>query len=732
MTQDLATITQIKKRNGDVVPFQKDKITEVIFKAAQSVGGSDRAKSEELASKVVALLESKFKVNEVPLVEQVQDAVEKVLMDNGHAKTAKTFILYREKRRELRDSKSALLDGKTTALKVSINSLTVLKERYLRKDLTGTIIESPEEMMYRIAHNLAQADARYGQDVQKIETEFYNMLSDFQFLPNTPTIMNAGNELQQLSACFVLPVGDSMEEIFDSVKHTAIIHKSGGGTGFSFSRLRPKNDIVKSTKGVASGPISFMKVFDAATEVVKQGGKRRGANMGILRVDHPDILEFITMKEDNKTLLNFNISVAITEKFMEALEKGEDYDLVHPKTGAAMKSLNARQVFDLIVLMAWKTGDPGVVFIDRINNSRANPTPTLGQIESTNPCGEQPLLPYEACNLGSINLSKVYNNGKVEWEKLRNMVHTSIHFLDNVIDMNKYPLPQIDYMCKVNRRIGLGIMGFADLLFQMKVKYDSEEGVNLARDLMLFISTEADKASMELAKIRGPFPNFDISIYKGGVPIRNCTRTTIAPTGTISMIADCSSGIEPLFAVCFTKVVMDGKELLYVNEYFERIAKDKGFYSEELMKKIANKGTIQDMPEIPDDVKNVFRVSYDISPYWHCRMQAAFQEFTDNAVSKTVNFPNWATTKDVEEVYLLAYKLGCKGVTIYRDGSKDVQVLNINLEEKKKLKNEPTLQVQQPVKQESDDLCPECNSKIFFSEGCATCPSCGFSVCSLG
>lgn len=721
------TLAQIKKRDGRIVAFEKEKITQAIFKAAESVGGSDRNKAEELAAKVSAFLESG--IQNIPTVEQVQDAVEKVLIKNDHAKTAKAFILYRQRRKELRESKDALLDGRTTSLKMSINSLRVLRERYLKKDLKGSIIENPEEMMLRVAHNVALPDEKFGQDVNKTEKEFNEMLCNFEFVPNSPTLMNAGNELQQLSACFVLPVGDSMEDIFDAVKYTAIIHKTGGGTGFSFSRLRPKNDIVKSTRGVASGPISFMKVFDAATDVIKQGGKRRGANMGILRVDHPDILEFITMKEDNKTLLNFNISVAITDKFMEAMEKGSDYDIIHPKTGDVMKRLNARPVFDLIILMAWKTGDPGVVFIDRINNSRANPTPTIGQVESTNPCGEQPLLPYEACNLGSINLSKFCANGKLDWDKLKRVIHTSIHFLDNVIEANHYPLPQIDFMCKANRRIGLGVMGFADILFKMGIKYDSEDGVVFAKDLMMFISTEADKASMELAKIRGPFPNFDVSIYKGGTPIRNSTRTTIAPTGTISMIADCSSGIEPLFALCYTKVVMDGKELLYINEEFERVARERGFYSEELMKKIANKGTIQDIPEIPDDLKNVFRVAYDISPCWHCRMQAAFQEFTDNAVSKTVNFPNWATTKDVEEVYLMAYKLGCKGITIYRDGSKEIQVLNINLEEKKKTKEKQEVQT---VQKESEELCPECSSRIYFSEGCATCQNCGFSVCSLG
>ncbi|MBI4148281.1 vitamin B12-dependent ribonucleotide reductase [Candidatus Woesearchaeota archaeon] len=724
--QATTSFTKVIKRDGRTADFDAEKITNAIFRAAQSVGGTDRELAKSLTQKVVELLEKKL-AGKDPNVEEVQDAVEKVLIENGHAKTAKTYILYRENHKQMRESRSAILEGKTTSLKVSTNALTVLKERYLKRDLNGNITETPEQLCRRVAQNLAEADKLYGQNAQETEDRFYHMLAGMEFLPNSPTLMNAGNVLQQLSACFVLPVEDSMTGIFDAVKWAALIHQTGGGTGFAFSRLRPRNDVVKSTRGVSSGPVSFMKVFDSATEAIKQGGKRRGANMGILRVDHPDVLEFITMKEDNKTLLNFNISVAVTDKFMQALEKDGEYEMVNPRHGEVVKKIPARHVWDLIILEAWKTGDPGVVFIDRINNSRANPTPFLGQIESTNPCGEQPLLPFEACNLGSVNLAKFYKEGSVDWERLKGAVHDCIHFLDNVIDMNRYPLPQIDHICKTNRRIGLGVMGFADLLFALKVRYDSEEGVEWGRKVMQFISAEADKASMELAKVRGPFPNFEKSIYGTGTPIRNCTRTTIAPTGTISMIADCSSGIEPLFALVFHKVVMDGKELLYINESFEKIARDRGFYTEELMKRIANKGTIQDIPEIPQDVKDVFRVSYDISPYWHVRMQGAFQEFTDNAVSKTVNFPNYATTKDVEEVYWLAWKLGCKGVTVYRDGSKDVQVLNVNLEEKKQ-----KVQKKEVAEATKEDSCPECKTKMHFQEGCAMCPNCGYSLCSVG
>jgi len=567
-------------------------------------------------------------------------------------------------------------------LNISDNAMAVLEKRYLKRDEKGKVLEKPIDLFKRVANNIAQADANYGashDEIEATERKFLELFVNFDFLPNSPCLMNAGRELQQLSACFVLPIGDSIDEIFDALKYQAIIHKTGGGTGFGFSRLRPSGAFVGTTSGVASGPVSFMKVFNAATEQIKQGGTRRGANMGILRVDHPDIIEFIKIKEDLSQMTNFNISVAITDKFMKALEKDKDYELIDPKTKKPVGKLRAKEVFDLMVHHAWLTGDPGVIFIDRINE--LNPTRHICEIEATNPCGEQPLPPYDSCNLGSIDLDHFVIRDRtgepvVDWDRLARVTRTAVHFLDNVIDMNKFPIRQIEETTKASRRIGLGVMGFADMMIRLGIQYNSPEGFEFGKKLMAFIHGEAIKKSEQLANTRGNFTNYPGSQFeKEGLMRRNATVTTVAPTGTVSMIADCSSGIEPLFSVVYTKTVMDGTSLLYVHPLFEKFAKDEGWYSKDLMEKIAQESSIQEVEGIPDRVKKLFVTAHDIKPEEHVMMQAAFQASVDSSISKTCNFSHEATEEDVAKVYQLAYDAGCKGVTIFRDGSRDQQVL---------------------------------------------------------
>ncbi len=560
-------------------------------------------------------------------------------------------------------------------------AITILEKRYLKKDAQGKVVESPGEMFWRVARNIAEAERFYKSrnSPEELSETFFRMMASLDFLPNSPCLMNAGRDLQQLAACFVLPVEDSLDSIFETVKQTALIHQSGGGTGFSFSRLRPKDDTVQSTGGVASGPVSFMKVFNMATEVIKQGGTRRGANMGVLRIDHPDIMEFIMIKENPNEMENFNLSVGITKAFMEALEKGGEYSLINPRTKKEVRTLRAQGVFDAIVSAAWETGDPGILFLDRINE--ANPTPEIGEIESTNPCGEVPLLPYEPCVLGSINLSQMVKErngrGEVDFEKIRLTVRQAVHFLDNVIDMNQYPLPQIAEMAKGNRKIGLGVMGLAHFFIRLGIPYNSLRALEIARGVMSFVQHQARERSMELAEERGVFQNFSGSIYRrdGGMRLRNATVTTIAPTGTLSLLANCSSGIEPLFAIHYTRRALEDMEFQITDPLFVELGEKEGFLSAELIRSLSEGASLRELPQVPQYVKDLFITTFEVPPLSHIKIQAAFQEYTDNAVSKTINFPRDAKREDVKEAFLTAYRERCKGITIYRSGSKTRQVL---------------------------------------------------------
>lgn len=669
-----------------------------------------------------------------------------------------------------------MLEDSNKNLNFSENAIKVLEKRYLKRDKDGNCTETPSDMFKRVAETIAKGDLNFGksqEEVNQLSKRFYEAITHRFFMPNSPTLMNAGRELGQLAACFVLPVEDSLEGIFETIKNTALIHQSGGGTGFSFSRLRPKNSVVKSTMGVSSGPVSFMEVFNAATEAVKQGGTRRGANMGILRVDHPDIIEFINCKSDNDKLNNFNISVAITDKFMDAYLKGEDYDLVNPQNNEVVGRMCAKDVFDLIVDCAWRNGEPGVVFIDKMNAD--NPTPLIGAIESTNPCGEVPLLPYEACNLGSINLGLMMKeeNGSmnVDWDLLEKTVRTAMRFLDNVIEVNKYPLPQISELVSNNRKIGLGVMGWADMLMKAGISYSSEEGTKLAGQVMEFIDYISKSESIELAKERGCFNNFKGSIYdqpnylfnkfKGKSAgkisddmwakldsdiqkygLRNATTTCIAPTGTISMIAGASGGVEPLFGLVFSRLIMDGTEMLEVNPIFKDYMLSHNLYSDNLIAQIAKDGSLSHVEGVPNEIKRIFVTAHDVAPYWHVKMQAAFQLHVDNAVSKTVNFVESATREDIKEVYILAYKNNLKGITVYRNNSRQFQPMNLDTKKKEpKIEIKPIEKNLEPKVEENREeynptgeiktiKCPECGNEIQMAEGCFICLNCGYSGCS--
>ncbi len=841
-------LLKVKKRDGRIVDFEPAKIAAAVDKAFKAVGEGSPTQSVELASEISEALEKDFP-DGMPSVEDIQDLVEDALIRKGLSHAAKAYILYRKEHADIRAAKE-FLGVKEDELKLTVNAIQVLKKRYLLKNERGEPAESPLEMFSRVAHAAAQADAKHDPkaDVAATEREFFNSMVRLEFMPNSPTLMNAGTDVGQLSACFVLPVEDSIPGIFDAVQHMALVHKSGGGTGFSFSRLRPRGDVVKSTMGIASGPLSFMRIFDVTTEVIKQGGRRRGANMGILRCDHPDIMEFITAKQQDGILTNFNISVAATDEFMQALEEDGTYLMRNPRTGVVTGSQHARDVFSYIVTQAWRTGDPGLIFIDTMN--RANPTPHIGEFEATNPCvtgdtwvmtaegprqvssllgkplelvvdggahrcdgngffatgvkpvfrlqtkegfslrltadhrvlkaagatrnalitdwvragdlktgdqlvlnhhrgcgdrpdyhgeteslvpaqqdgyflahfdalapdgaeqvfdvrvpgihcfdangfvahncGEQPLLPWESCNLGSINLRPMVADGAFDWDKFRRAIHTSVHFLDNIIDMNAWPLPETEKITHANRKIGLGIMGLSDALMQMAIPYNSDEALEVAEKIGAFLEEESHRASMDLAAQRGTFPNYPGSLWeKQGMPLRNATTTTIAPTGTISIIAGCSSGIEPLFAISFVRNVIEGTKLLEVNPIFEAVARARKFYSDELMVTIARSGTIQHLTEVPEDVRRVFVTAFDITPDWHVRMQAAFQKHSDNAVSKTINFPSNASIEDVDAAYRLAYKLGCKGITVYRYGAKPEQVLSLGTDTMARILEKP-------------------------------------------
>jgi ribonucleoside-diphosphate reductase alpha chain len=714
----------------ELSPERRNQIVNEVILRAEAMGISDREQKEEIAGRVIAGIEQ---ARPFPGMEGLVSrpgrrpgrhpapTPEPVRMVASTGAVPAMAPPVNEKEEPVMPATTKITAQNN--LSITENARQVLEKRYLKKDKQGRTIESAEDMLHRVADTVAAADKIYNPqaDTAAVAANFFGVMSRFEFLPNSPTLMNAGRELGQLSACFVLPVEDTMESIFDAVKHTALIHKSGGGTGFSFSRIRPEKDRVGSTGGVASGPVSFIRAFDTATDVIKQGGMRRGANMGILSVDHPDVMRFIMSKDNSSALTNFNISVAVTTTFMEAVKAGIEYDLINPRTREAAGKLNARDVFNKMVDMAWKTGDPGIIFIDRINQD--NPTPHLGRIESTNPCGEQPLLPYESCNLGSINLARMLRqsgpHAEVDFARLAETTRIAVRFLDNVIDVNHFPLPMIEEMTKKTRKIGLGVMGWADMLVQLGLPYNSDEALQLAAKVMHFIQEEAHKTSAALAQERGVFPAFKGSAYDvpGGLKLRNATCTTIAPTGTLSIIAACSSGIEPLFALSYTRNILDGTRMIEVNPYFEGAARGGGFYSAELMEKLAGGAHLSELEGIPEKTKHTYVTAHEISPECHIKMQAAFQRFTDNAVSKTVNFAREATREDVSKVYLMAYEEKLKGITIYRDGSREAQVLSTG---------KTTAPAETPARTEGGVLSPRKRSKVTagFTERVTT--GCGY------
>lgn len=670
---------KIRKRDESIVDFDMQKIRRAVFRAALDVL-KEKKRSSEIADAseriILEKIASLFK-NKLPSVENIQDIVEEALMEAGYLSIARSYIIYRQEHQDIRQAK--IIYGVRDDLKLPLNALLVLKKRYLLKDDEQNIIESPRELFRRVARTVSEAEENLKSPYKREEAEekFYRMMTELEFMPNSPTLMNAGTSLGQLSACFVLPVEDSMEGIFEALKNMAKIHQSGGGTGFDFSRLRPKDDLVSTTKGNASGPVSFMSIFNQATGVIVQGGKRRGANMGILRCDHPEIFDFIEAKSQEGVYSNFNLSVAVTDKLMAAVKTNEKFSLINPRTCRETKSVSARALFDLIVYSAWRSGDPGLIFIDEIN--RLNPTPQLGKIEATNPCGEIPLLPYESCNLASINVSKYVKDGMFDWAGLGEAIRWGIRFLDNVIEVNRYPLPQIRDITLANRKIGLGVMGFADMLIKLRISFTDKKAEEIASELMKTFRHESIKASQSLAEERGVFPNHERSIFfRKNLRLRNATVNTVAPTGTISIIAGCSSGIEPLFALSYVRNVLSGSKLFEIHPLFERQLRLRGLNTKAIVAKVGKYGSIQNLEEIPLDLRRVFVTSFDVPPETHLRIQAAFQRYTDNSVSKTINLSSDSTVEDVRHIFHIAYELKCKGITVYRYGTKRGQVLSFD------------------------------------------------------
>lgn len=733
----MTDLNKVKKRDGKVVAFKEEKVVAAICKAFEATGeieGRGRQQKEaERLSKIVVNIIRKGVNGEYPSVEQVSDVVEQVLMAAGHFEPAKAYILYRERQSKVREAKK--LTGVDDDLGLSVNQLKVLNNRYLRHDEAGEVEETPKDLFKRVARAIAKQEKGVKRQ-REWGDKFYRVISKMEFMPAGGYLRSAGTKKQTLANCFVLPIEDDMEAIFDAVKWLALVQKSGGGTGFNFSKLRPKGDYVGTSGGFSTGPVSFMKVFDAATAQVMQGGYKMGANMGVLNVDHPDVLEFIACKTNDGEIANFNISVGVTDEFMRAVKKGKSFSLRNPRNGEVVQKIEARNLFSEIVALAWRTGDPGMVFLDAIN--RDNPVKkTLGPLMATNPCGEQPLHPFDVCNLGSINLSKMVVDGKVNYGKLKEVTKIGVRFLDNGVDVSSYPIKKIAKMAKANRRIGLGVMGFADMLYQLKVGYNTDKGVALGKKVMAAVNRAAVEESCSLAEEKGVFKNHKGSDYeRKGILRRNLAVTTIAPTGTIAMVADASSGIEPNFALSYTKNVVDEDGLFYVNKYFKEAVMASNLSDDEkndVFKKVSKSGSCQDIEYLPNSIKSVFVTAYDIDPKAHVKMQAGFQSACENAVSKTINFPASATMEEVKKAYILAWESGCKGITIYRSGSREGQVLSVSSDKKSqktKVKIQSKVRIK-PLRQRVDKFCPECSFEMEIVEGCATCRACGFSKCSI-